>query len=171
MRSVRYSQRNNHGQDTDTKTSDETTTVNVVDILSACLNDDTDHEDNNTNLSGDLTTELVGVVSVDQYTNPCSEFEDAAQLSETYYMRCHVQNLPLTPEGPANWARRLDKTSMPSLVPPVCMLKKSSDGLTQDVNDSRTKDDLVWGDVERLHRSYTRHGQMSVYARSTGENN
>lgn len=36
------------------------------------------------------------------------------------------------------------------------MLKKSSDGLTQDVNDSRTKDDLVWGDVERLHRSYTR---------------
>lgn len=84
MRSVRYSQRNNHGQDTDTKTSNETTTVNVVDILSACLNDDTDHEDNNTNLSGDFTTELVGVVSVDQYTNPCSEFEDAAQVSETY---------------------------------------------------------------------------------------
>lgn len=78
MSDVRYSQRDNHRQDTDTKTSNETTTVNVVDILSASLNNDTDHEDNDTNLGGDFTTELVGVVSVDQYTNPCSEFEDAA---------------------------------------------------------------------------------------------
>ena len=76
MKDVRYSQRNNHGQDTDTKTSNETTTVDVVGILSTCLDNDTDHEDNDTNLGGDLTTKLVGVVSVDQHTNPCSEFED-----------------------------------------------------------------------------------------------
>lgn len=84
MTDIRYSQRNNHGQDTDTKTSDETTTVDVVGILSACLDDDTDHENHHTNLGSDLATELVGVVSVDQDTNPCSKFENAAQVSRMY---------------------------------------------------------------------------------------
>jgi hypothetical protein len=84
---LQYSQRNNHGQDTDTKTSDETTTVDVVGILSACLDNDTDYEDAHANLGGNLTTKFVGVVSVDQYTNPCSKFENATWISTMYIWR------------------------------------------------------------------------------------
>ena len=78
MRSFRYLQRDDHGEDTDTKTSDETTTIDVVGILSACLDNNTNDEDAHTNLCGNLTTELVGIVSVDQHTDPSSEFENTA---------------------------------------------------------------------------------------------
>lgn len=70
-------QRNDHRQDTNTKTSDEASSVDVIGIFCAGLDDDANDKDADTNLGGNLAAKFVCVVSVDQDTDPGAELEDA----------------------------------------------------------------------------------------------
>lgn len=72
-------QRHNHTEVTHAQTRNEPPSVDVVRVLGTCLDNDADAKHNHRNDNRDATTGSIGQISVDEGSEPGTEFQNRGQ--------------------------------------------------------------------------------------------